>query len=148
MNPEWNSADPRVSLLTQWEFSHDHARQVFLKDGTHVEILFILAEDGTMQPVPIAAPMTREDVSARLREQLPGSRVYGLIHIAEAWAYLPKGPDDGDTTSAPLWITTAGGSAARDLSWTTAPSTPSRSSKQIGSVRSSVTSRSTRPIRR
>jgi len=94
MNPEWNSADPRASLLAQWESFHDHARQVFLKDGTHVEILFILAEDGTMQPVPIAAPMTREDVSARLREQLPGSRVYGLIHIAEAWAYLPKGPDD------------------------------------------------------
>jgi len=92
--PRWNPAEPRASLMAQWEFFHDHARQVFLKDGTHVEILFLLADDGTMQPVPIAKPMTREEVSARLREQLPGSRVYGLIHIAEAWAYLPKGPDD------------------------------------------------------
>jgi hypothetical protein len=94
MTPQWNPADPRASLLAHWELFHDHARQLFLKDGTHVEILFILADDGTMQPVPIAKPMTREDVSSRLREQIPGSRVYGLIHIAEAWAYLPKGPDD------------------------------------------------------
>ena len=94
MNPEWNSNDPRASLLAQWEFFHEHAQQVFLKDGTHLEILFILADDGTMQPLPIAEPMTREDVSAKLREQLPGSQVYGLIHIAEAWAYLPKGPND------------------------------------------------------
>ena len=94
MNPEWNSNDPRASLLAQWEFFHEHAQQVFLKDGTHLEILFILADDGTMQPVPIAEPMTREEVSAKLREQLPGSQVYGLIHIAEAWAYLPKGPND------------------------------------------------------
>jgi len=94
MTPPWNPADPRASLLATWEFLHDHARQVFLEDGTHVEILFLLAEDGTMQPVPIAEPMSRENVSARLREQLPGSAVYGLIHIAEAWAYLPQGPDD------------------------------------------------------
>jgi hypothetical protein len=94
MTPEWNSADPRASLLAQWQFFHDHARQVFLKDGTHVEILFLLADDGTIQPVPIAKPMTRADVSSQLREQLPGSQVYGLIHIAEAWAYLPKRPDD------------------------------------------------------
>ena len=92
--PEWNSNDPRASLLAQWEFFHEHARQVFLKDATHLEILFIFADNGTMQPVPIAKPMTREAVSARLREQLPGSEVCGLIHIAEAWAYLPKGPDD------------------------------------------------------
>ena len=51
-------------------------------------------DSGTMHPIPIAKPMTREDVSAKLREQLPGSQVYGLIHIAEAWAYLPKGPHD------------------------------------------------------
>lgn len=89
MNPEWNSADPRASLLAQWEFFHDHARQLFLQDGTHVEILFLLAKDGTMQPVPIAPPMTREEVTSQLREQLPGSRVYGLIHIGEAWAMCP-----------------------------------------------------------
>jgi len=94
MNPEWNSNDPRGSLLAQWEFFHEHARRMFEKDGTHVEILFIFADDGTLQPVPIAAPMTRADVSAQLREQNPGNQVYGLIHIAETWAYLPDGPDD------------------------------------------------------
>ena len=90
MTPEWNSADPRASLLARWEFFHDHARQVFLKDGTYVEILLLPGDDGTMQPIPIVKPMTREDVSSQLREQLSGSRVYGLIHIAEAWALLPR----------------------------------------------------------
>jgi hypothetical protein len=92
--PEWNSLDPRGSLQAFGEFFHEHARATFLQDATHVEILFILATDGTMQPVPIAQPMTREGVAETLREQIPGSGVYGLIHIAEAWGYLSKGKRD------------------------------------------------------
>jgi hypothetical protein len=92
--PEWNRNDARASLLALAEFFHEHARQTIVKDGTHVELLFLLTDDGTMQPQPIAKPLTREGVAETLREQLPGSNVYGLIHIAEAWAYVAKGPRD------------------------------------------------------
>lgn len=92
--PEWNASDPGVSLLAFGEFFHEHARATFLKDATHLEILFILAEDGTMQPQPISKPMTRESVAETLRQQIPGSAVYGLIHISEAWGYRPKGMTD------------------------------------------------------
>lgn len=92
--PEWNSNDPRASLRALAEFFHEHARQTIVKDGTHVELLFLLSYDGVMQPQPIAEPMTRERVAETLREQLPGSDVYGLIYITEAWGYVAKGPED------------------------------------------------------
>ena len=92
--PQWNPSDPAASLVELWEFLHNHARDVLLNDGTHIEILFLIADDGTLQPQPIAPPMTRKDVTETLRVQLPGSSVYGLIHIAEAWAYIPAGRGD------------------------------------------------------
>ncbi len=92
--PGWDATNPRASLLAYAEFLHEFARETFLRDETHVEILFILADNGTVQPLPIAKPMTREHVAICLREQLPGSNIYGLIHIAEAWSYTAKGPDD------------------------------------------------------
>jgi hypothetical protein len=92
--PEWNPSDPRASLVALAEFLHDQARRMMANDGTHLEILFILAEDGTMQPQPIAKPMNRKEVIQVLRKQLPGSNIYGLIHIAEAWGYIPKGRGD------------------------------------------------------
>jgi hypothetical protein len=92
--PQWNSADPETSLIALWNFLHGQAREMFLQAGTHLEILFLVAADGTLQPQPIAEPMTREVVASALKEQIPGSQVYGMIHIAEAWAYLPKGKGD------------------------------------------------------
>jgi hypothetical protein len=92
--PRWDSKNPRGSLLALAEFLHEQARDTFLRDGTHVEILFLLADNGTIQPQPIVKPMTREHVARCLREQIPSSNIYGLIHIAEAWSYTAKGPDD------------------------------------------------------
>jgi hypothetical protein len=92
--PQWNNQEPDASLVALWEFLHGQARTMFLQAGTHLEILFIVGADGALQPQPIAAPMTREDITHMLREQLPGSSVCGLIHIGEAWAYVPKGKGD------------------------------------------------------
>jgi len=92
--PQWNIDDPNASLVTLWEFLHAQARNVFLKDGTHVEMVFLVGADGALQPQPIAEPMTREGVAEILREQMPDSNVHGLIHISEARAYIPKGKGD------------------------------------------------------
>jgi hypothetical protein len=92
--PRWNSQEPDASLIALWEFLHAQAQTMFLQAGTHLEILFIVGADGTLQPQPIAAPMTHDEITHMLREQLPGSSVYGLIHIGEAWAYIPKGKGD------------------------------------------------------
>jgi len=92
--PQWNSNNPGASLLAFAEFLHKQARQTFMRDGTHVEILFIVADNGTTQPQPIAKPMTREHVAECLKQQIPDSNIYGLIHIAETWSYTSKGSND------------------------------------------------------
>ena len=92
--PNWDAGDPAGSLLRVAGFLRGSARQMFLDAGTHVEILFLLADDGTIQPVPIGPPLTRESIAETLREQIPDSNVYGLIHISEGWVYVSEGPGD------------------------------------------------------
>jgi hypothetical protein len=92
--PQWDAQELDASLVALWECLHAQARTMFLQHGSHLEILFLVGEDGSVQPQPIAEPMTREDVVQALREQIPGSNVYGLIHIGEAWVYMPKGKGD------------------------------------------------------
>lgn len=50
---EWNAKNLLASWLAVWEFFHEHTRQLFLVDGTFLEILFILADTGAVQPVSI-----------------------------------------------------------------------------------------------
>ena len=92
--PQWNSEDPEMSLVSLWESLHTRARDMFREAGTHLEIVFIVGNDGTVQPQPIASPMTREAVAEVLQQQIPGSPVCGLIHIGEGWAYVPTGKGD------------------------------------------------------
>ena len=54
--PPWNSRDPGASLEALWEFLHAHARDVLAKDGSHVEMLFVVGGDGTLQPQPLVPP--------------------------------------------------------------------------------------------
>ncbi len=92
--PRWDSSDSRASLRLAAEFLREQAHSTFLKDGTHIEILFILDDEGTVQPQPIVRPLTREQISKVLREHIPDSSIYGLIYIAESWGYHVKGGND------------------------------------------------------
>ncbi|MBT3191248.1 MAG: hypothetical protein HN341_01705 [Verrucomicrobia bacterium] len=92
--PQWNSEDPETSLVSLWKFLHAQAREMLLEAGTHLEIVFVVSGDGTVQPQPIAPPLPRDAVADVLREQIPGSSVCGLIHIGEGWAYIPTGKGD------------------------------------------------------
>jgi hypothetical protein len=94
MPPKWNAAEPYESFMAYAEFLQEQARGMFLASGTHLEILFLLSSQGVIQPQPIAPPMGREQIADILRQQLPDSDVYGLIHIAEAWAYFHEGLND------------------------------------------------------
>lgn len=92
--PQWDGGKPEASLVRLWKCLHAQARKMFLEAGTHLEIVFIVGDDGTLQPQPIGPPMPRASIAQALREQIPDSPVCGLIHIGEGWAYIPKGKGD------------------------------------------------------
>ena len=52
--PPWNPGDRSASLLAWGNWLHDEARQVFLRDGAHGQMLFLFGDQGiaSMNPVP------------------------------------------------------------------------------------------------
>ena len=91
---QWNSTDPATSFREYAVFLHETAKNMFLQDGTHAEIVFLIAPDGTGELIPIAKPMTRDNVSEALRTKAAAEDIYGLVHISEGWAYFPRTPRD------------------------------------------------------
>jgi len=92
--PTWDPRDPTESLLRQADWLNQLARETFARDGTHVEILFFFREDGQGaigQPPP---GMARVDFMPLLKASIRENDIFGVIHIAESWTYLPRQPND------------------------------------------------------
>lgn len=66
----------------------------FLKDGTHVELFFIVLADGQAGIGMPPPGMERDRVATMLRQALKENNAYGIVHVVEAWTYFPKQPDD------------------------------------------------------
>jgi len=72
----------------------EEARATFLKDGTHVELFFLYRQDGqgTMGNPP--PKMDRDQFTQLLRQTIRMNDIYGVVHVVEAWVYVPKKPND------------------------------------------------------
>ena len=90
----WDSADPSGSLIKYAEALNEHARSAFLEAGTHVQILFLFKPEGLGGVLPVTGPVDREATAKALKQHIRDEGIYGVIHIAEAWAYLPKRKND------------------------------------------------------
>ncbi len=92
--PTWDPVDPTASLQRQAAWLNGLARETFERDGTHVEILFLYREDGEGaigQPPP---DMDRAEFMPLLKASIRENDIFGVIHIAESWTYLPRQPND------------------------------------------------------
>lgn len=92
--PPWNPADKATSLHTWAEWLHDEAKQVFLKDGTHGQMLFLFDDKGPASINPVPPNTSPEQLTAGVRQAVEEHDLYGVITIAEAWVYIPKKPRD------------------------------------------------------
>jgi hypothetical protein len=92
--PDWDGADPAASLRAYARWVLETARLTFLKDGTHVELFFLFKSGGLagIQPAPVG--LEREAVAHAVRAAVRQHDLMGVIHVAEAWTFLPSGPDD------------------------------------------------------
>ena len=92
--PAWDGRDAPTSLARYAEWLNRRARLTFLQAGTHVELFFMLRPDGQ---AGLGAPppgYDRDQLAAALREAIRANDIYGLVHICEAWTYLPRKPRD------------------------------------------------------
>jgi hypothetical protein len=76
------------------EWLNETARETFLRDGTHMEIFFLNQADGQGGIVPPPPGMERDAFIRVLKQAIRDHAIYGVVHVAEAWAYLPRQPND------------------------------------------------------
>lgn len=92
--PDWAPEDPAGSMRRTAEWFVEEARMNFLTDGTHVELYFLFKDDGSYSMGPPPPDMSKADFVEALRDRIRSDNTFGLVHIAEAWIYVPKRPGD------------------------------------------------------
>ena len=92
--PDWNPDDKQASLKAYAEFLHQQAVEMFSRDKTHCQILFLFADAGLVSVNPVPANTAAAALTAGVRQAVLENGLYGVIMIAEAWTYLPKRAGD------------------------------------------------------
>jgi hypothetical protein len=72
----------------------EEARRTFLKDGTHLEVFFLYRADGQGAMGNPPPQMDRDQFIQVLRQTIEMNEIFGVIHVVEAWVYIPKKPND------------------------------------------------------
>lgn len=92
--PDWASEDPAGSMRRTAEWFVEEARMTFLTDGSHVEMFFLFKDDGSYSMGPPPPDMSKSEFVEALKSQIRNDNTYSVVHIAEAWIYVPKRPND------------------------------------------------------
>ena len=91
--PAWDKADPAGSFKAFANAIHTQAREAFLQDKTHAEILFLMPLDGQGQLVQVT-DQDRDKLADSLRQYVTEHYTFGVLHIAEGWIRLKEGKND------------------------------------------------------
>lgn len=92
--PEWGQADPSGSMRRVADWFVEEARTTFLKDGYHTELFFLYRADGQGSMGNPPPKMARDQFTQLLRQTIRMNDIYGVVHVVEAWVYVPKKPND------------------------------------------------------
>ena len=93
-SPDWDATDPSGSMRRTAEWFVEEARTNFLTDGTHVELFFLFKEDGSYSMGARPPDMPKDQFMAVLRQRICDDKTFGVVHILEAWVFIPKKPND------------------------------------------------------
>ncbi len=93
--PEWNSFDKSESLKEFGKWLHEEAMRVFAKDKTHTQIIFMFdAEEGLISVNQVPPNTSNDQIINGVRQAVIENNIYGVVSVAEAWTYFPKGKRD------------------------------------------------------
>lgn len=98
-NPQWDAANPNESFSRYADFFHRKAKWMFLRDETHVEIIFAIRSTGECLLLLVRGD--RDAFVKKLKALVQESDVIGVVHISEAWARF--GDDNDHITRQIMW---------------------------------------------
>ena len=94
MNTPWNSADKPASIRAWVRDLHEQSKAMFIKDGTHVQILFLFGDDGLVSINPVPPKTSHEHVYGGIKNAIEEHKLYAVIYIGESWMYSARGRTD------------------------------------------------------
>jgi len=92
--PNWASSNKQACILKWAESLHKIAKEMFLKDGTHVHTFFLFNENGPAAFNKVQPRADHAKIYHAIRQVIKDNNLYGVIHFGECWAYFPKGKKD------------------------------------------------------
>ena len=92
--PVWNPADRRRSFEAFVRWLNHQARARFLEAGSHVELYFLMSDDGQAMMMPAPPDVDRDQIARSIRQKVAELNSYGVLHIVEAWTYIRRGAGD------------------------------------------------------
>ena len=82
--PVWNEGNRPGSLKEYAEWLNDNARSMFLDDHAHMEIIFLLTNDGKESITPVPVDQDRGEILKSVNEQAIQNNSYAIIHISQS----------------------------------------------------------------
>ena len=92
--PTWDKSNPSESLRCISSWFNDEARRSFLKYATHTEMFFLYKDDGQGGMLQPPRDMDRDTFVKVFKNAIRPNDIYGVVHIAEAWMYVPRCLED------------------------------------------------------
>jgi hypothetical protein len=83
--PKWDNANPMESFSRYAVYLHEKAKWMFLKDKTHVELIFAIRPN--KEGILLLVRGNRDAFVANLKQMIQNSDIIGIVHIAEAWMH-------------------------------------------------------------
>lgn len=97
--PKWDNDNISDSFSRYADYLHEKAKWMFLKDKTHVEIIFAFQSNGTGNLLLVRGD--RGEFVKKLKQMIQNSDVVGVVHICEAWARF--GGEKDHITKQIMW---------------------------------------------
>jgi hypothetical protein len=80
--------DQATSFRRFAEHLKEQSKEMFLRDGHHAEIFFLIDGDGGTTIIPTPADVDRDQMLAGLKRRIRECDSYGVVHISESWSYF------------------------------------------------------------
>jgi len=92
--PEWVPKAESECMRNWTDYLHAEAKRLFVQDGTHVSLLFLFnKENGLVSVNPIPLNINHEELNEAVANAVNEHDLYGVVFIAETWAYFAKEKD-------------------------------------------------------
>lgn len=92
--PVWNAADSKASLYAFARWLNEEAREKFLLAGSHIQLFFLFAADGTATMYPVLEKVEPDQLAQAIRNKVAEDNPFGVVHVVEAWMYIRKDEKD------------------------------------------------------